>query len=395
MKNFLEDLGLPKRLDLAQLSKVLNDHFQFEEERKILYLKSDTKVFEDVTDFEIILSDLGIKIAGKDILKTALRSKSLERKRWIAHKIEELPDWDGLDRIKQLSSFFTFTMEDQADAHLTVFRFWMMKSIEMVMYPDNINAVNRLVLTYQSTIQGIGKTTFARWLAEPFKRGTEPSIKELDYPDNTKDTRIELGKNFICLLDDVNSWDSKALKKFKGIISSKTINARLPYAPVSTYLARTASFIATTNEEGFLNESGNTRWAVFNLKSIDFDYNMIDRQQLWAQALHLVISSAPFFDDKVREYSIKSSEKHNIVTDLDEIVRHWFEFDPYGGQRSTELFEQIPFEEQKYFGYKGSVLPRFTKSLRRVFCEYGEELIYRSNGTNKWRITISTDRKLN
>lgn len=390
MQEYLRDLGLPKQIDLAQLSEVLNEHFLFEEERNILYLKTDAKVYSDVNDFVILLSRLGIKIVGQDSLKIALRSSSLKRRRWIPTKLETFPKWDGEDRIRQLSSFFTFVHGEQADIHYKVLRYWMYKAVQMVLYPDDINAVNRTVLTYQSNAQGIGKTTFARWLAEPFKRGSQPSIKELDHPNNSKDTMIELGKNFICLLDDINSWDARGFNKYKSIISSKTINARLPYASQSSFLSRTASFIATTNEDGFLNESGNTRWAIFNLDMINFDYTKIDQKQLWSQARELVYSNAELYEQEIRAYSIKSSEQHNIKTELDEIVQFWFEFDPNGGQRATNIFEQIPIQEQQYFGYGSGRLAKFTKSIRRVFGD--QEVYYQSGGNGKWRLKISPDR---
>lgn len=390
MENLIKDLGLPKQLDLAILSEVLSDNFLFEEERELLYWKEDPSIYTDVNDLKIIFSKLGIKVIGPDSFKTALCSSRLQRRRWIPNVFESLPEWDKRDRIQELANCFSFSKEEQSDIHRKVLQFWMVKSAEMVMKPEDINAVNRLVLTYQSDAQGIGKTTFARWLAEPFKMNANPSIKELEYPDNSKDTKIEFGKNIICLLDDINSWDARGLKKYKSIISSKTLNARLPYAVKSSYLPRTASFIATTNESGFLNESGNTRWAIFNLSAIDFDYSQIDQVQLWSQAKELVKTGAEIFDSEVREYSIKSSEQHNIVTELDDIVAYWFEFDPNGGERSAVLFDQIPVQEQQYFGYGGSRLSKFTKSIKRVFAEYGADIKYGSSGKNKWRVRLAS-----
>ena len=392
MEKRIKDLGLPKQLDLAQISEVLNTHFLFEEERELLYLKEDTSFYTTVNDFEIMLSRQGVTVTGRNSLKTALRSSSLERRRWIPHVFETLPVWGKVDRIRQLSNSFGLVNTEQAEIHYKVLRFWMAKGAGMAMKPNDINAVNRLVLTYQSDTQGIGKTTFARWLAEPFKMDSNPSIKELDYPDTSKDTLIEFGKNIIGLLDDINSWDAKSLKKYKGIISSKTINARLPYAARSSYLPRTASFIATTNESGFLNENGNTRWAIFNLTSIDFKYTKLDQLQLWAQAKELALSNTELYESEVRKYSIESAEQHNVVTELDEIVRYWFEFDPSGGLRATELFEQLTVQDQQYFGYKSSALPKFTKSIQRVFGD--EEVYFKSGGYGKWRLKITPDRRL-
>lgn len=388
MQIFLNGLALPKQLDLAQLSELLNTHFLYEKERARLYLKQDTSQNIKVTDFEILLSRLGIKLTGRDILKTALDSSELGKRNWLNHRLSTLPKWDGIDHIKQLSSYFHFTKEGQKHIHYIVLRYWFMKAAQMVLYPDDIYAVNRMVLTYQSNKQGIGKTSIARWLAEPFAVDSKLSIKELDRPDFNKDANIELGKNIIFLLDDINSWSAKSLTQCKAVISAKTINARIPYARESSYISRTASFIATTNEESFLNEAGNTRWAIFNLESIDFGYTAIDQKQLWAQARDLILEDATLNEEEVKNYCIKSSEKHNIKTEIDEIVRHWFEFNPNGGERSAVLFDQIPIQEKKHFGY--SPLPKLTASFKRVFAEYGDDIKYESNGKNKWRVRLST-----
>ena len=392
MEQILRKMGLPKQLDLAQLSDLLNIHFLYEKERARLYLKKDTSQNIKVPDFEIMLSRLGIKLTGREILKTALNSSELGRRNWLNHRLNTLPEWDGTDHIKRLSSYFHFSNQNQKDIHYKVLRYWFMKAAQMVLYPDNIYAVNRMVLTYQSNKQGIGKTSFARWLAEPFGVDSKVSIKELDRPDFNKDANIELGKNIIFLLDDINSWSASSLIKCKSIISSKTINARIPYARESSYISRTASFIATTNEESFLNEAGNTRWAVFNLESIDFGYNKIDQEQLWAEARDLVLKEDVFYEEEVKNYCIKSSGKHNIKTEIDEIVRYWFEFNPNGGERSTVLFDQIPFQEQKHFGY--NPLSKLVASFKRVFAEYGDDIKYESNGRNKWRVKLSTKRDL-
>jgi hypothetical protein len=123
---------------------------------------------------------------------------------------------------------------------------------------------------------------------------------------------------------------------------------------------------------------------------INFDYTKIDQKQLWSQARELVYSNAELYEQEIRAYSIKSSEQHNIKTELDEIVQFWFEFDPNGGQRATNLFEQIPIQEQQYFGYGSGRLAKFTKSIRRVFGD--QEVYYQSGGNGKWRLKISPDR---
>ena len=82
---------------------------------------------------------------------------------------------------------------------------------------------------------------------------------------------LELTKNLIVVVDDIDTWSGAKIEGLKSSISAKEIKVRPPYFRSSIYGPRRASYFATTNQTGFLNESGNTRWAVVgNVEAIDW-----------------------------------------------------------------------------------------------------------------------------
>ena len=80
---FLKGLGLPSRLTLAELTDLFADHFFYEEERGLLFLKSDLGQSVSIEDFKILLSRIDVVVANENYFKTALSSETIERVRWV------------------------------------------------------------------------------------------------------------------------------------------------------------------------------------------------------------------------------------------------------------------------------------------------------------------------
>lgn len=388
LNKYLKELSLPSRLELHKLTELFANHFLYEEERGLLLLKSNQDVIVDINDFKIELSRLGVT-SSIESYSIALRSKAVDRIRWVDICINRLPDWDGQDRIKELASHFDLVDSKEQEDFDLVFRYWIIKAAQMLVECQVNSAVNRLVFCIQSDKQGIGKTTFARALTQPFDEALNPSVYEMDRPDFTKDSRIELAKNVIVILDDINNWHSNGLKGMKSVISSKFIKVRPPYGAVSIAKPRTASFFATTNELGFLNEEQDTRWAVFRVKDLNWSYTEIDFRQLWSQACHLAsIPKEVDFTDRLREICITSASKHKIKTELDEMVMQWFEI-CQEGRSTSDLYADLPNEFKMMIGRGNSSTSKLGKSFGRVF---GKDCNYSSGGYTKWRLRFKSNR---
>ena len=388
--DYLKELNLPSQLKLHDLQELITKHFYYEEERGKLFLKSNLDAVISISDFKILLSKVDVSVSDS-FYSSALSSEKIDRLRWIDVATKRLPEWDGKSRIDLLSNHFILVDERQRDLFNKVFRFWIIKAAEMIANPTNEVAVNRLVLCVQSDKQGIGKTTFGRKLTAPFNEGAIPSVYEMDRPDFGKDAMIQMATNALLMLDDINNWHGGMLKKLKAIISSKNIKARPPYGAFTVSKPRTASFFATTNQLGFLNEENDTRWAVFRIKDIDKSYNDIDMSQLWSEAFHLAEdSNEVIFTDEMKEFCIQLSSKHQLKTELDEIVIQWFE-ECDDSSPTYDLYEQLPYDIKKLLGNGTGAVSKLGKSFVRVF---GGDKRYRSGGVTKWRLKFKSNRSI-
>ena len=386
--DYLKGLNLPSNLKLHELQELIAEHFYYEEERGKLFLKSDLNTVISIPDFKILLSKVDISVSDS-YYGSALSSEKIDRLRWIDVATKRLPKWDGKPRIEQLSNHFILVDKNQRELFNKVFRFWIIKAAEMIANPNNEIAVNRLVFCVQSDKQGIGKTTFGRKLTAPFNEGVIPSVYEMITPNFEKDAMLQMATNALTMLDDINTWQNGPLVKMKGIISSKNIKVRPPYRAYTISKPRTASFFATTNELGFLNEENDTRWAVFRISDIDKAYNDIDMNQVWSEAFHYAEDSEEvLFTEEMKEFCIQLSSKHQLKTELDEIVIQWFE-ECDDSSPTYDLYELLPYDVKKLLGNGTGAVSKLGKSLVRVF---GGDKRYRSGGVTKWRLRFKSNR---
>ena len=385
---YLKGLNLPSNLKLHELQELIAEHFYYEEERGKLFLKSDLNTVISIPDFKILLSKVDVSVSDS-YYSSALSSEKIDRLRWIDVATKRLPKWDGKPRIEQLSNHFILVDKNQRELFNKVFRFWIIKAAEMIANPNDEIAVNRLVFCVQSDKQGIGKTTFGRKLTAPFNEGVIPSVYEMITPNFEKDAMIQLATNTLVMLDDISNWQSGKLKKLKAIISSKNIKVRPPYGAYTVSKPRTASFFATTNELGFLNEENDTRWAVFRISDIDKAYNDIDMNQVWSEAFYYAEDSEEvLFTEEMKEFCIQLSSKHQLKTELDEIVIQWFE-ECDESSPTYDLYELLPYDVKKLLGNGTGAVSKLGKSLVRVF---GGDKRYRSGGVTKWRLRFKSNR---
>jgi len=226
--------------------------------------------------------------------------------------------WDGQPHIERLAGYFT----DRHGVFGLYLRRWLIGAVAKLFE----NARNfMLVLDGE---QYIGKSRFCRWLCPP-----PDYFHEGPLDTNDKDTWTRLTSTFIWELSELDATtkrsDRSALKDF---ISRQQVTIRRPYARFDTTRPALASLIGTINEEGpgFLNDpTGNTRFAVANLSTIDFGYETVDVNQVWAEAYTAYMAGEPWelnFNER-QQQALINSEYENEIT-IEGMVRKYYDLDP-------------------------------------------------------------------
>jgi predicted P-loop ATPase len=175
--------------------------------------------------------------------------------------------------------------------------------------------------------QGKGKSRLVRWLCPLPELFNEGPVS----PDN-KDDLIMLLNNWIWEVSELDSTtrraDRSALKHF---ISLKNVKVRVPYGRYPVDKPAAASMIGTVNEDGtgFLNDpSGNRRFGVVQLVGIDWSYEAINRDQLWAQ-LYQMYKDGESHELTKHEQEVQNEMnlEYTLQSPLEELFLSFFEYD--------------------------------------------------------------------
>lgn len=320
MENFATIITL-KKLGYEFRMNILDDSLEVNGERLTDALEARLRADLKRNDIKITRDELMV-----DLYDYALRNAYNP----ICEYFHALPKWDGQDHIGMLAARLTDAHEPITYSDGTVrtvihafLRRWLIGAVQRLHNHKTQNPV--LVLAGG---QGIGKSSLAEWLCplpNHFYRGAiDPEAYETD---------MYMTQNFVWEIDELSSTTRrKDVDALKASLTKGITTYRQKYSRHSIQKPITASFIGTVNPDGlgFLRDStGNRRYSTVELKSIDFSYEGLNRDQIYAQALSL------FQDGETCNYSPEekavqavNNEEHTHTPTVDEWLDECFLLDP-------------------------------------------------------------------
>lgn len=210
-------------------------------------------------------------------LKSLLESDFVPRHDPIKEYFENLPEWDRkTDHIDKLASY---VQTNDQEFYQVQFKKMLVRTVECALG----GKVNRMVFTFVSEAQEVGKSTFIRSL-NPFGElyYTEAPLRK------DKDSEIRLGENVLYNLEELSSLNNVEVNRLKAIISAVLIKERKPYEKNEVQVRRRCSFFGSTNKEEFLTDVANSRWLCFTVEDINWGYTKdVDIHKVWGQAYTL------------------------------------------------------------------------------------------------------------
>lgn len=286
----------------------------------------------DVTEY-VMRSEL--KYLGTDITKDELLVDLYGYAKQRAYNpireyFDTLPKWDEVDHIGALAKHFTDSHEpivyasgESRTVIHAMLRRWLIGAVQRVHDYKAQNPV--LVLAGK---QGIGKSFFADWicpLSAHFYRGSiDPDAFE---------TNLFLTQNLIWEIDEIGATTRKRdVSALKASLTKGMIEYRPKYGRYTIKKPVMASFIGTVNNDGigFLRDlTGNRRFASVELESIDRDYTNLDKNLIWAQALHLYSTgeTCTYSAEEV-EVQTANNEENTYMPTVNEWLDDVFDLDP-------------------------------------------------------------------
>ena len=286
----------------------------------LIRIKKQHKWHElNINSLTIELTKAGIRVRVS-VLETYLNSHLIQKINPFKQYFKELKKWDGKDHIKELTSYIPTDNDALFEYH---FKKWLVRTVKCAI---DHKYFNKNCIVFAQEKQNSGKTSFCRFIC-PDK--LQNYIAENIGYD--KDGMVQLCKNIIINLDEIDKIDQKSINAYKSFFSKTAINVRLPYAKKNSIIPRICSFIGSTNIINFLkDETGNVRWICFEIiGNIDFNYSKnIDINNVWAQAYHLAYSdkkySAELTHDDILENE-KRNEKYRRISIEEDLINELFE----------------------------------------------------------------------
>lgn len=251
----------------------------------------------------------------------------------------ETLQWDGVARIEHLASHLHEDGEKVAPIFL---KRWMIGAVAKV-----LDRKQNMMLVLSGAQNG-GKSTFARWICPLSDYFLESPIN----PDD-KDDQIRLMSKFVWEVGELGSTTRKAdVEALKAFITRDMVQVRKSYGKYDTVKPATASMIGTVNDDGagfLVDTTGNRRFMVIAIESIDFSYTDLDINQLWAEAVALYRNGESYRltpDELALQTRINS--QFEVADPMEDVINEHYIADPKGFVLASELLDKV--KENGSFG---------------------------------------------
>lgn len=242
----------------------------------------------------------GIDIWDRD-LKRYVNSTLIQTYDPIADWIGGLPEWDGKDRITELTN----TVKSNWELWPQMFRTWLRSMVGQWKGTNRrYGATMVLMLTGR---QGTGKSTFMKRLLPP--ELTAYYVDRLDFT-NKKDAERALIRFCLINLDEYDQISTRQTAFLKHMLQKSDVTYRKMYQDDIEQRRRYAAFCATTNSDAPLSDlTGSRRYLVVEVTdTIDNNYK-VDYQQLYAQIVKEIRDDLPCYFDAEAERIV---QEHNV-----------------------------------------------------------------------------------
>jgi hypothetical protein len=272
-------------------------------------------------------------------------------------------EWDGVDRAYQLLEHFDFN-GDQEWASAVMLK-WMVGAVA------KIYEQAQLFMLVLDGSQGCGKSYFVRWLCPLSGYFVEGPINP-----GMKDTDIESINKWIWEVSELQATTRRADREsLKAHITKQTVSVRKPYGRNSITKPVTAAYLGTINQDaGFLeDDSGNRRFVIVSVANIDWAYESINVDQLWAQIVtlyksghdwELTVEEARQRDEVNKEYDAP----HPVI----ELFLEYYTHEPglYGDDFMPTIDVIMTLEDAGLKGNQRANMMKLTAWLKAQGCNY-------------------------
>ena len=331
--------------------------------------------------------ETGIDCWDRDIQRF-VRSRRISEYHPFTAYFEQLPEWDGTDRVSALAR----RVSDNP-VWVNGFHRWMLglSAQWMQFRPDtnnanrannansanntsSINRANSVAPLLVSSRQGLGKSTFCRLLMPDAMKAYYTESYDLSSPASAE---AKLAAYGLINLDEFDKLSASKMPLLKNLMQASALNIRKAYKRSASALPRIASFIGTSNREDLLvDHTGSRRFLCISLEHAIDCVTPVEHEQLYAQLKAELLSGERSWFNKEEEQAI---QQHNTLfykhIPEEEVFRLCFRFATEADHpqevltlSATQLFERMKSAHP-------SIMRGMTAySLSRILPQLGERV---------------------
>ena len=360
--------------DAANITNIVNNI----PDTHLRYAKVDERWMNSLS-MEAI--ETGIDCWDRDIQRF-VRSRRISEYHPFTAYFEQLPEWDGKDRVSALAR----RVSDDP-VWVNGFHRWMLglSAQWMQFHPDtnnansanranSINRANSVAPLLVSSRQGLGKSTFCRLLMPDALKAYYTESYDLGSPASAEAKLAACG---LINLDEFDKLSASKMPLLKNLMQASALNIRKAYKRSASALPRIASFIGTSNREDLLvDRTGSRRFLCVSLEHAIDCTTPVEYEQLYAQLKAEILSGERSWFNKEEEQAI---QQHNTLfykhIPEEEVFRLCFRFATEADHpqevltlSATQLFERMKSAHP-------SIMRGMTAySLSRILPQLGERV---------------------
>ena len=322
--------------------------------------------------------ETGIDCWDRDIQRF-VRSRRISEYHPFTAYFEQLPEWDGKDRVSALAR----RVSDDP-VWVNGFHRWMLglSAQWMQFRPDtnnanranSINRANSVAPLLVSSRQGLGKSTFCRLLMPDALKAYYTESYDLGSPASAEARLAAYG---LINLDEFDKLGASKMPLLKNLMQASALNIRKAYKRSASTLPRIASFIGTSNREDLLvDRTGSRRFLCVSLEHAIDCTTSVEHEQLYAQLKAELLSGERSWFNKEEEQTI---QRHNALfykhVPEEEVFRLCFRFatEEDHPQEVLTLSATQLFERMKS-AHPSAMRGMTAYSLSRILPQLGERV---------------------
>ena len=256
--------------------------------------------------------ETGIDCWDRDIQRF-VRSRRISEYHPFTAYFEQLPEWDGTDRVSALAR----RVSDNP-VWVNGFHRWMLGlSAQWMQFrsdannanrANSINRANSVAPLLVSSRQGLGKSTFCRLLMPDALKAYYTESYDLSSPASAE---AKLAAYGLINLDEFDKLSASKMPLLKNLMQASALNIRKAYKRSASALPRIASFIGTSNREDLLvDRTGSRRFLCVSLEHAIDCTTPVEYEQLYAQLKAELLSGERSWFNKEEEQAI---QQHNAL----------------------------------------------------------------------------------